>query len=130
MISKIDPIIAVKDVEASSRWYQAVLGCRSMHGGKEFDILVTKNDEVLLCLHQWEAHRHPTMADPTITPGNGLILYFRTDNMDTIRQNVERIGGAVEEEIHLNPNSTKKEFSLRDPDGYYLTITEYHTYKG
>jgi hypothetical protein len=37
---------------------------------------------------------------------------------------------SVEEDIHLNPNSTKKEFSLRDPDGYYLTITEFHTYEG
>jgi len=37
---KIDPIIAVKDVEASSKWYQSVFGYRSMHGGKEFDILV------------------------------------------------------------------------------------------
>ena len=35
-----------------------------------------------------------------------------------------------EDDIHLNPNSTKKEFSLRDPDGYYLTITEFHKYEG
>ena len=70
------------------------------------------------------------MTSQTITPGNGLILYFRTDNMNVIRQNVEKIGGSVEEGIHLNTNSTKKEFSLRDPDGYYLTITEFHKYEG
>ncbi len=46
-MTKIDPIIAVKDVESSSKWYQSVLGCRSMHGGKEFDILVAENDEIL-----------------------------------------------------------------------------------
>ena len=50
--------------------------------------------------------------------------------MNAIRQNVEKIGGAIEEDIHLNPNSTKKEFSIRDPDGYYLTITEFHKYEG
>ncbi len=127
---KIDPIIAVKDVEASSKWYQSVFGCRSMHGGKEFDILVSGNDEILICLHKWGAHGHPTMTDPTITPGNGLILYFRTENMNAIRQNVEQAGGHIEEDIHVNPNSTKKEFSLRDPDGYYLTITEFHKYEG
>ncbi len=130
MMTKIDPIIAVKDVEASSKWYQAVFKCRSMHGGKEFDILVSENDEVLICLHKWGEHQHPTMLDPDITPGNGLILYFRTENMDAIRQNVEKMGNPVEEEIHANPNSTKKEFSLRDPDGYYLTITEFHKYEG
>ena len=27
------PLIAVLDVEASSRWYQRLLGCQSAHGG-------------------------------------------------------------------------------------------------
>lgn len=129
-MTKVDPIIAVKDVETSSEWYQSVFGCRSLHGGKEFDILVSENDEVLICLHKWGEHGHPTMADPGITPGNGLILYFRTGNMNVIRQNAARIGATVEEDIHINPNSTKREFSLRDPDGYYLTITEFHKYEG
>jgi uncharacterized glyoxalase superfamily protein PhnB len=129
-MAKIDPIIAVRNIETSSKWYQSVFDCRSMHGGKEFDILVSKNDEVLICLHQWGTDGHPTMTNPTITPGNGLILYFRTENMNLIRQNVKKIGYAVEEDIHLNPNSTKKEFSLRDPDGYYWTITEFHQYEG
>jgi predicted enzyme related to lactoylglutathione lyase len=127
----IDPIIAVKDVEASANWYQQVFGFKRAYGGKDrFAVLVSENDEILLCLHKWEEHEHPTMTNSTITPGNGLILYFRTENMNAIRQNVEKTGGIVEEETHLNPNSLKKEFSLRDPDGYYLTITEFHKYEG
>ena len=129
-MTKLDPIIAVKDVEVSSAWYRSIFGCRSLHGGKEFDILVSEDDEVLLCLHKWGEHGHPTMANPDITAGNGLILYFRTAKMSTIRENVEKIGAAIAEEIHLNPNSKKMEFSLRDPDGYYLTITEFHKYEG
>lgn len=125
-----DPIIAVKNVVSSSEWYQQLLGCRSMHGGSEFDILVDENENVLLCLHQWGTHAHPTMQNPKVTPGNGLILYFRTDNMTTIRANAEQLSATIEKDIHVNENSTKKEFSLRDPDGYYLTITEYHVYKG
>jgi predicted enzyme related to lactoylglutathione lyase len=129
-VTKIDPIIAVKDVEASSRWYQSIFECRSMHGGKEFDVLVSKNYEVLICLHKWGEHQHPTMSNSNITPGNGLILYFRTENMNLIRENVDTFGAIVVEDIHLNPNSTKLEFSIRDPDGYYLTITEFHKYEG
>jgi hypothetical protein len=129
-MAKIDPIIAVKDVEASSKWYQSVFDCRSMHGGKRFDILVSENDEILICLHQWGKDEHPTMTNPNVTPGNGLILYMRTENMNMIRQNAEKIGCSIEEDIHLNPNSRKKEFSIRDPDGYYLTITEFHRYEG
>jgi predicted enzyme related to lactoylglutathione lyase len=128
---KIDPIIAVNDVEASSTWYQQVFGCKRAHGGKgNFAVLVLDDDEILLCLHRWEEHDHPTMMNAAITPGNGLILYFRTDNMMVIRQNVDRTGSVVEEDVHVNPNSLKKEFSVRDPNGYYLTITEFHEYKG
>jgi predicted enzyme related to lactoylglutathione lyase len=129
-MTRIDPIIAVKDVEASSSWYQQIFGFSATHSGNEFAVLVSENDEIVLCLHKWEEHHHPTMTNPSITPGNGLILYFRTENMNAIRQNIEKIGGLVEEDIHLNSNSLKKEFSLRDPDGYYLTITEFHKFEG
>ena len=129
-MTKIDPIIAVKDVTESSNWYESVFGCHRTHGGNEFAVLEDENNEVLICLHKWGEHAHPTMTTPTTTPGNGLILYYKTDNVDVIRANIQRMNYPVEEEIHVNPNSTKKEFSLRDPDGYYLTITEYHTYEG
>ena len=127
---KTDPIIAVNDVERSSKWYQSLLGCKSIHGGNEFDILADENNNVILCLHKWGEHEHPTMINQKITPGNGLLLYFRTNKMGTIRKNAEKIGGEMEEEIRINPNTGKKEFSLRDPDGYYLTITAYHDYEG
>ena len=127
-MTKIDPIIAVINVESSTLWYQEVFGFKKNHGGKDFAVLVSEDNEIILCLHQWNEHEHPTMIDPAITPGNGLILYFRTDNINEIRQNYKKIGGMAEEEIHLNPNSLKKEFSFIDPDGYYLTITEFHEY--
>lgn len=127
---RTDPIIGVQDVESSSKWYQSVFDSRSIHGGKEFDVLVSENDEVLICLHKWDEHGHPTMQNTNNMPENGLILYFRTDNMNKIRQNVKKLGYPIEKDIHLSPNSRKKEFSLRDPDGYYLTITEFHMYDG
>jgi hypothetical protein len=130
-VIRLDPIIAVKDVEASSKWYLQVFGFTRLHGEEgSFAVLVAENNEIVLCLHEWEAHHHPTMMDPGITPGNGLILYFRAENLDAVRKNAGKTGSPLEEDIHVNPNSKKKEFSLRDPDGYYLTITEYHEYNG
>lgn len=126
----VDPIIAVRDVEASSRWYQAVFGCSSAHGGSEFDVLLTPQGDVLLCLHQWGVDSHPTMTDVSIPAGNGLILYIRTESMEEIRQTLHDMSYAVEEDITVNPNSRRREFSLRDPDGYYLTVTELHLYEG
>jgi catechol 2,3-dioxygenase-like lactoylglutathione lyase family enzyme len=129
-MTRLDPIIAVKDIEASSSWYQKIFGLRNQHGGDHFSVLVSDENEVVLCLHKWGEHNHPTMVNPLITPGNGLLLYFRTGNMGTIYQNVLEASCLIEEDIHVNPNSLKREFSFRDPDGYFLTVTEFHKYEG
>ncbi|MFH6605088.1 hypothetical protein ACEZ3G_16495 [Maribacter algicola] len=81
-MTKLDPIIAVNDVVKSSKRYRSVFGCRSRHGGPEFDILVSDNDEVVLGLHKWGAYDHPTIEKPHNSPGNGLILYFITVNYE------------------------------------------------
>lgn len=129
-MTKLDPIIAVKDVEASSTWYQTIFDLQSKHGGKEFDVLVDREDKVLLCLHKWGEHNHPTMQTSNTKGGNGLILYFRTENIEQIRDNLRRINYKVQREIELSPNSGKKEFSFLDPDGYYITIAKFHQYEG
>ena len=126
----IDPIIAVVDVEKTSKWYQTIFNCKSIHGGSEFDILSTKDGKILLCLHKWGEHAHPTMTTEAITAGHGLILYFRTTQIDQIRLTLRKMNYKVEREIERNPNSHKREFSVIDPNGYYLTISEYHEYQG
>ena len=127
---RLDPIVAVKDVEVSSNWYQKIFQLKKSHGGDDFSVLVSDDNEIILCLHKWEEHNHPTMTNPGITPGNGLLLYFRTENMINIYQNAVKAGCVIEEDIHLNTNSLRKEFSFRDPDGYFLTVSEFHTYEG
>jgi len=127
---KINPIIAVKDVLEASKWYQEVFRWKSAHGGDEFEILIGNNKEVMLCLHKWGAHEHPTMVKPPAEPGNGVILYFRTNAIDEIYETVIKIGHPFESNIAINPNSRKREFSFRDLDGHYLTIAEHHTFTG
>jgi len=129
-MAQLDPILAVRDVNKSAAWYQSIFACTRRHAGNEFAILDGEDGEVFLCLHKWGEHDHPTMKEPSVQDGNGLILYFRTKAIQAIRANCDAIDHPVESEIQLNPNSGKKEFSLRDPDGYYWTISEYHAYGG
>lgn len=129
-MTKLDPIIAVKNVEASANWYQQVFEFKNIHGGENFAVLATVQNEIILCLHKWEEHQHQSLTDQNITAGNGLLLYFRTNDLEIIRKKVEKIGCTIVEEIHLNLNSLKKEFSFKDPDGYFITVTEFHTYEG
>jgi hypothetical protein len=57
------------------------------------------------------------------TPGNGLLLFFRVDDFAVALQRARSLLTRLEEEPHLSPNTQTKEFSLRDPDGYYVTIS-------
>lgn len=125
---KPDPIIAVENVRASAKWYEQVFAWKARHGGEEFEVLTHDGNEVMLCLHKWGSHEHPTLQDPDIKPGNGLILYFRTPKMHAIRANLSKLDHPVEEEVHLNPNSRMEEFSFRDPDGYYITVSADHAF--
>jgi len=129
-MTRLDPIIAVKDIEVSSKWYQQIFGLKTNHDSGHFAVLISDDNEVMICLHNWNQDDHPTMMNPGIVAGNGLILYFRTDNMNRIYENAIKAGCVIEEEIHLNENSGKKEFSFRDPDGYFLSVTEFHKYEG
>ena len=70
------------------------------------------------------AHEHPSLMSPDHgTPGNGLLLFFRVDDFDPALQRARSLVTRLEEEPHVNPNTQTKEFSLRDPDGYYVTIS-------
>ena len=120
---RTETIIGVNNVEKSSIWYQELLGCKNNHGGDKFEILADQDDTVILCLHKWQVHSHPTLSNPKITAGNGLILYFRVDNLNEIWENAIRLNAVIEEQPNLNNNSGKKEFSIRDLDNYFITIT-------
>ncbi|MCC0563331.1 VOC family protein [Brevibacillus borstelensis] len=55
-------------------------------------------------------------------PGNGLLLFFRVDDFDRAWERAQSLGTKIEEEPHLNPFAGHNEFTLRDLDGYYITI--------
>ena len=120
---RTETIIGVENVEKSSIWHQELLACKNNHGGDKFEILVDQDDTVILYLHKWKVHSHPTLSNPKINVGNGLILYFRVDNLNEIWENAKRLNAIIEEQPNLNKNSGKKEFAIRDLDNYYLLIS-------
>ena len=116
------PMIAVTDVPASSRWYQQVLGCQSGHGGDEYEQLVY-DGRLILQLHHWDAHEHPFLGDPQSKPyGNGALLWYKTDSFDECVERIRAVGAQVLEEPHINPNARHREIWLRDPDGYVVVL--------
>lgn len=116
------PLIAVRDVPASSQWYQAVLGGRSGHGGTEYEQLMV-GDRMVLQLHRWDAHHHPHLGRPESRPyGNGILLWFQAERFDDALQRIRAVGAEVLEGPLVNANAQHREIWLRDPEGYVVVI--------
>jgi catechol 2,3-dioxygenase-like lactoylglutathione lyase family enzyme len=120
-------IIGVKDVTASCKWYQSLFGFpETLPHHDYFGQILDSDGTVLLCLHSWGAHDHPSLASAdNATHGNGLLLFFRVDDYDAALQRTLSLVARLEEEPNLNPGTKTMEFSLRDPDGYYVTISAF-----
>ena len=118
-------IIGVGDVARSFKWYQSLFGQPATRPAHDyFGQILDSDGEVLLCLHAWGAHEHPSLTSPEhASPGNGLLLFFRVDDFDEALPRARALVSQFDEEPNLNPNTGTLEFSLRDPDGYYVTIS-------
>ena len=124
-MKRIWTIIGVKDVSASFKWYQTLFGHpETPPAHRYFGQIQDTDGTVLLCLHAWGAHEHPTLTSPEqATPGNGLILFFRVDDFDAALQRARTLVTPLAEEPNVNSNTGTMEFALRDPDGYYVMIS-------
>jgi predicted enzyme related to lactoylglutathione lyase len=118
-------IIGVRDVPLSFKWYQSLFGQPHTAPGHDyFGQILDSDGTVLLCLHQWGAHDHPSLMSPDeAPPGNGLLLFFRVDDFDMALHRSRALVSRLDEEPHVNQSTETQEFSLRDPDGYYVTIS-------
>jgi catechol 2,3-dioxygenase-like lactoylglutathione lyase family enzyme len=121
--------VTVHDVEASSRWYQELLGCESAHGGPEYERLVA-HGELILQLHHWGVeHDHGAIGDPDDRPyGNGVLLWFEIDDFDAAVERAAALGAEVVLAPHRNPpegepgGPAHRELWIRDPDGYTVVV--------
>ena len=120
-------IIGVNDVPSSFKWYLSLFGQRERRPEHSyFGQILDSDGTVLLCLHEWGAHEHPTLTSPDhATPGNGLLLFFRVDDFEMALERARALVTRLEEEPHVNPATGTEEFALRDPDGYYVMISAF-----
>ena len=118
-------IIGVSDVPGSFKWYQSLFGQpETPPAHDDFGQILDTDGTVLLCLHAWGAHEHPSLMSPDeAPPGNGLLLFFRVDDFNMALKRARALVTRLEEEPRVNPNTQTREFSLRDLDGYYVTIS-------
>jgi catechol 2,3-dioxygenase-like lactoylglutathione lyase family enzyme len=122
------PLIAVRDVEKSSRWYQRLFGCQSAHGGPEYERLESQGTLVMQ-LHRWDVeHHHGPIGDPDLKPyGNGVLLWFEVDDFDSALSRASEMNAEIVKPRHRNPPAgdggpNHWECWFRDPDGYTVVL--------
>ena len=117
------PLFCVSDVEASSQWYQRLLGGESAHDGPEYG-RVTCDGRLILQLHSFEAdHHHGPIGDVADKPyGNGVLIWFETDDFEAAMARIEALAPEIVMARHVNPNAMHWECWVRDPDGYVVVI--------
>jgi predicted enzyme related to lactoylglutathione lyase len=122
-------MIAVRDVEASSRWYQQLLGLASDHGGPEYERLLADGVLVLQLHHLEVAHHHGRIADPDQAVGNGVLLWFgEVTDFEGVLERAAQLKAPVTRPPHRNPpegqgnGPAHREIWIQDPDGYTVVV--------
>lgn len=118
-------IIGVADVARSFTWYQSLFGQPETRPAHDYwGQIIDTDGTVLLCLHEWGEHDHPSLASPERSePGNGLLLFFRVDDFDQTLVRARSLASGLAEKPCVNPKTGTPEFALRDPDGYHVMIS-------
>lgn len=119
------PLIAVRDVRVSRRWYQQLLGVKGLpehEHRNSYDRLLI-DGRLILQLHAWDEEDHPNLVNADAAPvGHGILLWFEVADFDAAVERARSLNAKVIEEPKLNPNAGHREMWLRDPDGYVVVI--------
>ena len=120
---RAQPLIAVRDVRASSHFYTRLLGAKSGHGGELYE-QVMFDGELVLQIHAWDQEDHPNLSNPKLEPhGHGVLVWFHISNFEHALNAIAELKAEVVERPHVNPNSLLHEVWIRDPDGYVVVLS-------
>lgn len=120
------PIVGVADVKKSAAWYMRLLGAQNSHSdATSFDQIVDRDGTILVCLHHWGDHGHPSLSNPEEgSPGKGLLLWFVVDDFDMAWERAQAMDSVIQERPNTSNGTGMRAFTLRDPDGYHVAVNE------
>ncbi|ATJ82456.1 VOC family protein [Halomonas beimenensis] len=120
---RVQPLIAVEDIERSRRWYQRLFDCVGVHGAGDYEQLMMPGDDTFfLQLHLWEVHGHPNLEPAFVRPGHGVLLWFEVEEFDEAVTRARDMDAWIVQEPHVNARANHLECWLHDPDGYTVVL--------
>jgi catechol 2,3-dioxygenase-like lactoylglutathione lyase family enzyme len=122
------PLIAVRDVRKSSRWYAKLLAAErsSEQWQSDHDHLYDRllvGPALVLQLHAWDEEDHPNLVNADLAPpGHGTLLWFEVDDFDAAVARARKLRAKIVRKPHVNPAPAHREIWLKDPDGYVVVL--------
>jgi hypothetical protein len=118
-----EPMLFVDDVEATSRWFQSLLGLKSGHGGKEYEMLMDESKQLALQLHRADGEEHGGHRLPAGSArGAGVLLYCKVSDVRAVHAKAKAMKALVEGDPTFIKLAGHTEFVVRSPDGYAVAV--------
>ena len=117
------PLIAVRNVRASTRWYEELLEVARVGDSDHGDVYQRLMDggQLVLQLHSWDDEDHLNLINPgKAPPGHGVLLWFQVADIDSVVERARRLGARIVLGPEVNENSGALEVWIEDPDGYVV----------
>src|ERR1700744_6477807 len=92
------PLIAVRDVRTSSRWYAELLGADGLPHPPHRDIYerISQSGRLVLQLHAWDEEDHPNLVNAGFAPlGHGVVLWFQVDDFDAVVERARKLDADI-----------------------------------
>jgi catechol 2,3-dioxygenase-like lactoylglutathione lyase family enzyme len=126
MGARPQPLLAVRDVRASTRWYATLLGAERLPAASDHDQLYARlyaADVLVLQLHAWDEEDHPNLVGADAAPhGHGVLVWFEVDDFDAAVARARTLDAEILMEPFVNPAPGHRELWLRDADGYVVVL--------
>lgn len=115
-------LITVSSVPDSAAYYCALLGAQRGHEGDNYAQILIGN-QMIMQLHDLEGDDNHEPLVALGTPlGNGVVLWFETDDFDALLSRIEEHSLVLDREPFENVYAKQMECWLRDPDGFRVVI--------
>ena len=120
------PLLAVRDVRAATRWYATLLATERIPASSEHDHLYSRlyaGDTLVLQLHAWDEEDHPNLVGADAAPhGHGVLVWFEVADFDAAVARARSLRPEILMEPFVNPAPRHRELWIRDPDGYVVVL--------
>lgn len=128
--TKLTPNLVVRDVAASLRFYQTVLGLRQGITVPDsapyvFGSVTNGAIEIFFNDQKLVAEEDPELAgvNPAVRIGGTLTLYIETDDVEEVLRAVEKAKCRITMPIKTQFYGMR-EFAFQDPDGWTITVAQ------